>query len=72
MPQVANQCTQVSQDEGDSKYLVVFLQLYIPVEDWLFSWTQRGQGRGGGIGAQDMASQSWAFPSCLGALVLAH
>lgn len=37
MPQVANQCTQVSQDEGDSKYLVVFLQLYIPVEDWLFS-----------------------------------
>lgn len=47
-PQVANQCTQVSQDEGNSKYLVVFLRLYIPAEDWLFSWTQRGQGRGGG------------------------
>lgn len=69
MPQVANQCTQVSQDEGDSKYLVVFLQLYIPVEDWLFLLTQRGQGLGG---TQDMASQSWAFPSCLGGLVLAH
>lgn len=47
MPQVANQYTQVSQDEGNIKYLVVFLQLYIPVEDWLFLWTQRGQGRGG-------------------------
>lgn len=70
-PQVANQCTQVSQDEGDNKYLVVFLQLYIPAEDWLFSWTQRGQGRRWGE-AQDMASQSWAFPSCLGGLVLAH
>lgn len=47
MPQVANQYTQVSQDEGNIKYLVVFLQLYIPAEDWLFSWTQRGQGQGG-------------------------